>query len=524
MKNKTYQIVLKEIGYLMALMGFILLIPGIVALVYNEFYSFLGFLVSAIITYGLGISLYSVFVDAIEPQFKQGYIIAAISWLMLTIMGSLPFLFIANITPPEIIQQFVPKGANYTSSLLYFQNPLHCFFESMSAYTTTGLTMTVHEPSVGKAILFYRSFAQWIGGAGFIVLVLALFKHESGRSVRLLYQSESTGINLRNKVKDTAKGIWKSYVIVTVFVIAYLIIGTYLILPDYPLADNIFDSVNHAMSGLSSGGFSTLDDSIAGYHSPAMEYLYLLPMILGSFSLPFFYRIIFKGKFSEIWNDVQTRSILICFTIGSLILTLLLLFSGNTSDHPLRDGMFQFISAMSTNGWHISNVRFWDERSLLFIIFAAMFIGGAWGGTVGGIKIYRAALIQKGIRWQIKKEFFTQNTIKTLKFDGKVMLPDEANAQLASASVYVIIFFLILFISSFLTTFFIPANYTFLDALFESTAAQSTTALTVGITNPSMNPFVEIIYILQMWLGRLEIIPVLALFRSTILGTNPKIL
>ena len=523
MKNKTYQIVLKEIGNLMALMAFILIIPGIVALVYNEFYSFLGFLVSAIITYALGISLYSLYIDAVEPQFKQGYIIAALSWLMLTVMGSLPFLFIANITPPEVIQQFVPKGANYTSSLIYFQNPLHCFFESMSAYTTTGLTMTVHEPSVGKAILFYRSFAQWIGGAGFIVLVLALFKHDSGRSVRLLYQSESTGINLRNKVKDTTKGIWKSYVIITVFVIAYLIIGTYLILPDYPLADNIFDSINHAMSGLSSGGFSTLDDNIAGYHSAAMDYLYLLPMILGSFSLPFYYRIIFKGKFSEIWKDVQTRSLLICFSLGSLILTLLLLHS-NVAAHPLREGIFHFISAMSTTGWHISNIQFWDERSLLFIIFAAMFIGGAWGGTVGGIKIYRAALIQKGIRWQIKKEFFSQNTIKTLKFDGKVMLPDEANAQLASASIYVIIFFLILLGSTFITTFFLPANYSFIDALFESTAAQSTSALSVGITNPSMHPVVEITYIIQMWLGRLEIIPVLALFRSTILGTNPKIL
>jgi len=523
MKNKTYQIILKEIGNLMALMGFILIIPGIVALFYNEFYSFLGFLVSAIITYGVGIGLYSAFADAVEPQFKQGYIIAAISWLMLTIMGSLPFLFIANITPPEIMQQFVPKGATYLSSLLYFQNPLHCFFESMSAYTTTGLTMTVHVQSIGKSILFYRSFAQWIGGAGFIVLVLALFKHDSGRSVKLLYHSESTGINLRNKVKDTTKGIWKSYVIITLFVIAYLIIGTYLILPGYPMSDIVFDSINHAMSGLSTGGFSTLDDNIAGYHSVAMDYLYLLPMILGSFSLPFYYRVIFKGKFSEIWKDIQTRSLLICFTLGSLILTLLLLYS-HSAANPLREGIFQFISAMSTTGWHISNFQLWDDRSMLFVIFAAMFIGGAWGGTVGGIKIYRAAIIQKGIRWQIKKEFFSQNTIKTLKFDGKVMLPDEANAQLASASIYVIMFFLILVGSTFITTFFLPANYTFLDALFESTAAQSTSAFTIGITNPTMHPAVEVIYIIQMWLGRLEIIPILALFRSTILGTNPKIL
>ena len=521
MKNKTYQIVLKEIGNLMAMLGFILIIPCLVALIYGEFYSFLGFLMSGIITYGIGVSLYSSFIDAIEPQLKHGYIIAALSWLLLTVMGGLPFLIIANITPTEVMQQFVPQGATFTSSLLYFQNPLHCIFESMSAYTTTGLTMTVNESTVGKAVLFYRSFAQWIGGAGFIVLVLALFKHDSGRSVRLLYQSESIGINLKNKVKDTTKGIWKSYVFITLITIVYLFVGTYLILPDYPLSDNIFDSINHAMSGLSTGGFSTLDNNIGGYNSAAMSYLYVLPMILGSFSLPFYFRIFFKGKFNELWQDLQTRTLLICFFFGGIILSLLLLYSQAVSD-PFQVGIFQFISAMSTTGWHISNIQLWDERSILFVIFGAMLIGGAWGGTVGGIKIYRVLLIIKGIRWQVKKEFFSQNTVKALKFDGKVMMPDQANALMASASIYVILFLLILIVSTFITTFFLPANYSFLDALFESTAAQSTTALTVGITNPSMNPVVEVIYILQMWIGRLEIIPVLALFRSTILGTNPK--
>ncbi|MBV5343465.1 TrkH family potassium uptake protein, partial [bacterium] len=136
-----------------------------------------------------------------------------------------------------------------------------------------------------------RSFAQWIGGAGFIVMALAMIKHGSGRSLKLLYRSESTGINLRTKVMDTARDIWKSYAIITGITVVYLIIGTWIILPDYPLADNIFDAFNHAMAGLSSGGFSTLDDSIAGYQSEAMDYLLLLPMIFGSFSLPFYFRI-----------------------------------------------------------------------------------------------------------------------------------------------------------------------------------------------------------------------------------------
>ncbi len=522
MQNRSFQIIFKEIGNLISLLGLILLVPAAIGVIYGEWYSVLGFLLAAVITFGLGKGTHFLFRNAIEPQYKHGYIIAALGWLLMTVMGGLPLYIISFITPESVMQSLIPAGFDYTSSLLYFRNPLHCLFESMSAYTTTGLTMAVHEPSVGKTVLFYRSFAQWIGGAGFIVMALAMIKHGSGRSLKLLYRSESTGINLRTKVMDTARDIWKSYAIITGITVVYLIIGTWIILPEYPIVDNIFDAFNHAMAGLSSGGFSTLDDSIAGYHSEAMDYLLLLPMIFGSFSLPFYFRIFYKGQISEIWRDVQTRSLLWCFLFGSIILSLLLMYSG-VVPNPFREGVFQYISAISTTGWQTSNIHVWDDKSFLFIVFGAMFIGGAWGGTVGGIKIYRAVFIQKGIRWQIKRSFFSTNAIRTMKFDGKTMLPDEINAELASASIFTIMFFLILIGSTFATTFFIPEQYSFFDALFESTAAQSTAGLSVGITEPGMNPIVEIIYILQMWVGRLEIFPVLALFRFAFLGGNPKL-
>lgn len=521
MKVRSYQIILKEIGNLVSLMGFVLLIPVFVSVIYFEWYSGISFLIASGISFALGRTLYFVFRKAHEPQYNHGYIIAALGWLLMTMVGALPFYIAAYLTPESILQSFVPQNATFGNSLLYFRNPLHCLFESMSAYTTTGLTMTVHEPTVGKTILFYRSFAQWIGGAGFIVMALAMIKHGSGRSLKLLYRSESTGINLRTKVMDTAQDIWKSYAIITGITIVYLIIGTWIILPDYPLSDNVFDAVNHAMAGLSSGGFSTLDDSIAGYHSEAMDYLHLLPMIFGSFSLPFYFRIFYKGQLSEIWRDVQTRTLLYCFFIGSIILSLLLKYSQAVSE-PFREGIFQYISAISTTGWQTSNIHLWDDRSFLFIIFAAMFIGGAWGGTVGGIKIYRAVFIAIAVKWHIKKSFYSPYAVRTIKFDGKTMLPDEIYSELANASIFTIMFFIILIVSTFVSTFFLPENYTFFDALFESLAAQSTAGLTVGITDPGMHPVVEIIYIFQMWIGRLEVFPVLALLRFVICGFNTK--
>ena len=519
--GKTYPIVLKETGNLLWMLGFVFIIPAIVSAVYREWYSVLGFILSAFITMAFGQALRYLNRNADEPHFNNALIIVAFGWLLSTIMGGLPFYLIASITPPGVLNGFVPEGASYQSSLLFFRNPLHCFFESMSAYTTTGLTMVVHEPSVGKGVLFYRSFAQWIGGAGFVILALAVLNPGSGRSSLLMYRSEATGIKLKPKIIETTRGIWKAYFLITLFSTLYLIIGTRLILPDYPFADNLFDSINHAMAGQSTGGFSTLDDSIATYKSPAMDILYILPMALGSFSLPFFYRVIFLRRLSEFWKDIQTRGLIISYFTGGVVLALLLYYA-QIVPNPVREGIFQFVSAMSTTGWQTSNISIWDTPSIVFIVFAGMFIGGASGATVGGIKMIRALIIGKGLRWQVNKAFLSQQTIQTIRFDGKQMLPDQMNAELAKAAVFSILFLLIIFAGTFITYFFMPDGFTFADALFESTSAQSTAGLSTGITDPGMHPVIEATYIFQMWAGRLEIIPVFALIRALLIGTGHR--
>ena len=108
-----------------------------------------------------------------------------------------------------------------------------------------------------------------------------------------------------------------------------------------------------------------------------------------------------------------------------------------------------------------------------------------------------------------------------MRFDGRVLMPEQISAEMASVSVFIIAFFIIYLVSAMITTFFLPEEYTVMDAFFESIAAQSTAGLSVGITNPGMHPAVESIYIFQMWIGRLEIFPVLALFRAFVAGTNP---
>jgi trk system potassium uptake protein TrkH len=520
--NSVYKTMIKQVASLQIILGLVMLVPSVVAIIYGEWYSLIGFIVAGAFTAILGYFIYKAFKETEEPKYKHSLAIAAIGWLMIIVLGALPYYVIAWITPWEVMQSFVPVGQEYQSSLINFQNPLHCIFESTSAFTTTGLTMAYHEPSVGRAINFYRHFSQFIGGAGFIVMALAIFRSLPGQGAVLMYGSEASGTKLRTNVIQTARAIWKVYILITLIVFVILFVGTIIILPNYPIAEAIFDSINHAMAGQSTGGFSNLDDSIATYKSPAMEWLYIFPMLIGGMSLPFLYRFVFLKQFSLIWKDIQTRAILLTSLFGGIVLSLFL-YNAGIVPAPIREGMFQFATALTTTGWQTSNIGAWDDLSVLTIVFGAMIVGGCAGGTVGGIKIIRALLLQKGLRWHVSKVFHSTNTIKTVKFNGKLMLPDEMNSELARAGIFTLIYLIFVFLSTMITVYYMPENFTLADALFESASAQGTVGLSSGISDPSMSPVLETIYIIQMWAGRIEIIPVLVLLRILIYGTKPRI-
>lgn len=517
-----YKTIIKQIASLQIIAGWVILVPAVIALIYQEWYALAGFLSSGLVIIAISFMVYRTLYNCPEPDNKISLAIVALGWISVIISGAVPLLVIANITPGEVMQDFVPPGMNYGSSLLYFRNPLHALFESTSAFTTTGLTMAVHEPSVGKSILFYRSFANWIGGAGFIIMALAVFKQIPGQGALSLFSSETSGNKVRTNVINTARAIWKAYALVSLYLFIYLVIGTLLILPDYSFAENIFDSLNHTMAGIATGGFSTLDESIAGYHSAGMDYLYIIPMLVGSFSLPFFYRFTILNDFSQIWKDIQTKTILIACLFGSIILTLFLLHHGQ-SETPVRESIFQFVSALSTTGWQTSNFMQWDDLSLLFIVATAMIVGGAAGGTVGGIKVIRALLLQKGLFWQINKFFFSPNAFQTVRFDNKIMMKEEMNSELSRAGVFVLFYLLFVFCSVMFTVYYMGDGYTLSHAIFESASAQGTVGLSTGITDPAMSPVLESVYIVQMLAGRLEIIPIMVLIRFLLLGSKPII-
>ncbi len=520
--------VVRDIGGLQVLIGGSMLMPVLVSLLYGEWYSALTFLLAGGVTAVVGSVAYKACEDAPEPKRHHAMIVAALGWVVTALFGALPFIIAAYITPAAVLESFVPAGAHYQSSLLYFQNPLHAFFESMSGYTTTGLTMSVHEPSIGHGFLWYRSQMQWIGGAGMIVLSLAILRQPHGTAGLSLYHSEGRNEKLRPSIAGTARAIWKLYVGITAAVAVYLAVATFLVAPGYGIENTIFDAINHAMTGQSTGGFSTLDDSIAGYGSYAMELVHIPAMITGAISIPVYYGVLSERDLREFTHDPQVRTLFGVFIVGVIGLTAFLTryvgltYTGNPIDYvgqvvtsqALRDGVFQFISASTTTGWQTSTIGEWNSGAVMFIVLGAMVVGGSAGATVGGIKILRGYIIGRAIQWEVARVFLPKHAIDDLQIGRRTLKAEEASDEIRAATTLAFAYLILLALSLFVLLAVMGTEFTLADAIFEVATAQGTVGLSSGITGPNMSMVAEVLFIIQMWMGRLEIIPVLVLIAT----------
>lgn len=507
-----YRATIRDVGGIQLLLGPILLIPGLVSLLYGEIYTAISFAISSAIATFFGLFAYRKNIESESDGERQAMIMAAAAWIVTSIFGSLPFFIAAHITPSEIAGSYVPDGETYSSSLFVFRNYLHALFESVSAFTTTGLTMSVHEPSIGHGLLFYRSFAQWIGGAGMIVLSLAVLQRSGKMHGLVMYHAEARSKKIRPNITQTARAIWRVYLTVTFILILYLFLATYLVFPDYSFVQNLFESVNHAMTGISTGGFSTFDNSLLGYDSYAMEMIYLVPMLLGAISIPLYYRIYDKGSFKELWTDNQSRWLILLSLAGSVFLTLILTGTFDFSK-SFRQGVFQFVSALTTTGWQTADFGEWPLSATLLMATAPMIIGGSAGATVGGIKIFRTYLIAKGFTWRLKRVIQPSRSIVALNLGKNRYTYKEISDELMEAYTFSMMYLGVLLFGILVTVTFMGEDYQLIDAIFESASAQGTVGLSTGITGPSMNWVVEVTFIIQMLVGRLELIPILIILQ-----------
>lgn len=522
------KIVLSDVGLLQLIVAALMLLPFFVSLLYREWYSALSLLTAAGTTAIAGGILYRCNRGSPEPKRYHTMLIAAVGWLLIAFFGALPFFVAAHITPPSVMESYVPAGATYRSSLYNFRNFLHALFESMSGYTTTGLTMTTHEPSIGEGLLFYRSFVQWIGGVGIIVFSIAVLQHRGEESGYALYQSEARDEKVRPTAIGTARAIWKVYIGLTLLVTVYLACVTWVFSPHHSSQSVVFDALNHAMTAVSTGGFSTLDASIGDYGSSLLRLAYVPPMVLGMISLPLYYEYTRERDSSIFLRDEEFQTTLLLLALGIPTLAALLA-TGSTlelsggvvdavrrllSSRAVRVAVFQYVSALSTTGWQTAAIDLWAPAPVVFLVAFGMSLGGAAGATVGGVKLIRVYRVGQGIRSKIARLFLTQEEIEDLDVGSRTRSLGDIDAEVRNAALFLILYVVLLVVSLLLLLIVIRPGFTFTDALFEVASAQGTVGLYTGISAPSMSPIAEVLFIVLMWAGRLEILPLLVLARS----------
>ncbi|WP_194850187.1 TrkH family potassium uptake protein [Nonlabens antarcticus] len=379
MPRLNYKIIMYIMGLLLVFNGGFMSISSIVSAVYREDEA-LAILGASIVAITLGAFLMLFTRNHVkELGKKEGYLIVAMGWLFMALAGTMPYLFTGAIN-------------NFTDA----------FFETMSGFTTTGASILNDIEIMPKGILFWRSTTHWIGGMGIIVLAVAILPL-LGIGGMQLFAAEAPGPSadkLHPRITDTAKRLWLIYVGFTGIQALLLKIA----------GMGWFDAINHAMSTLSTGGFSTKNASAAYWNdNPAIQWIIIVFMFIAgmNFVLSYFG---FKGKFRKIYDDTEFRWYT-SFVLGfSIIGALLIYFQADVSissiAHPMvwgpaesamRHSAFQVLSVITTTGFVSADYTMWTPF-LTIMFFGLFFLGGSAGSTAGGIKVMRhIILIRNGI-------------------------------------------------------------------------------------------------------------------------------
>ncbi|MEM4525735.1 MAG: TrkH family potassium uptake protein [Methanothermobacter sp.] len=470
-RKRDFLIVGKFLGTIMQAVGIIILLPIIVALIYNEGH-YLSFVLPSLLSIATGTLIRSILsghpISGDIIKLKHGMMIASLGWLWATFISTLIFLLFLNID--------VTNAA----------------FENMSSWTGTGLTIFSDVESLPKSILFLRSLQQWIGGLGVIIVVIGVLIRP-GTAASRLYKSEARDERIKPSIVNTVKIIWWIY-------ITYTLIGiTLYCIAGMPL----FDAINNTLTNLSTGGMSVKNNNIGSYHNNLIYAITILLMILGGTSFIVHYHIL-KGNIKQALKDVQLQATII----------IILIFSGLTiflGKIPSNQAIFHVVSALSCTGSSIapSNVMIVWPAYVKVILIACMIMGMAAGSTTGAIKLIRVITIIKGIYWEIIKILAPEGSVIPREISGKSI----GDVEIKEAGSYLNLYLVFMFISWSILVLY---GYEPLNSLFEVASAQGNVGLSMGITSATLPTIPKVALIFNMWIGRLEIIPILVLIRSII--------
>ena len=470
--------IFNALGIILVALGIIMLTPIGVALLTREYTSIVPFVVACAVSVALGLIFQwsgGFSRDFDELKRTEGMLIVSLAWLVTGGVGGIPYLF-------------------------YELGPIDAYFESISGFTTTGATILKDFAPYPKTFFFWRSLSQWLGGMGIIVLFVAILPQfaVAGRQMFFAEAPGPTEEKVTPRITQTAKALWLIYILLTVLEVVLLCLS------GMPL----FDSVCNSFSTMAAGGFSPHPQSIMGYQSASITWIITLFMFLAGGNFALQYRVLFQGKWSALLHNEEFRLYTTIVVLMGLLLCSALVWSGvATFTDGLRDGFFQIASIITTTGFASVDFALWAVPAQT-ILFTVMLVGGCAGSAGGGVKVIRVLFGLKYLKREIAQVVHPK-AVLPIKID-RVTVPEDIQRQILG---------FLLFYISLMTLSSLAVS------IIEGDAAVGIvgTAATIGNIGPGygaigpmgsfghLTALTKIIFIIDMVVGRLELIPFLAM-------------
>lgn len=473
------RMVLFMLGRIIMLEAFILMLPAACSLIYKE-KSFFAFLITIVIAFAVAFVLSVLNKPRDKTIFaKEGFVIVSLAWICFSAVGALPFVISGEI--PSFID---------------------AFFETVSGFTTTGASILTDVESKSHGILFWRSFTHWVGGMGVLVLMMAIFPTDTGRTIHIM-RAEMPGPiigKLVPKIKSTAKILYLIYIVLTATEALFLLLG----------GMSPFESIVYSLGTAGTGGFGIKSDGLASY-TPYQQWVITVFMVIFGINFNLYYLVLTKKvrsalKSEELWfylTIVATATVLITVNIYDMY--------GNTSD-ALRNSAFQVASLISTTGYATADFNLWPTFSK-GILFLLMFTGACAGSTAGGLKLSRVILLFKSVRSNLKHMLHTRS-VESIRFEGKKV----DNATITNVASYFALYMLciaVILLFLCLEPFDLETNISAAVSCFNNIGPGFSSVGPMS-SYAEYSDFAKLVLSCAMLLGRLEIYPMLLMFSPTV--------
>jgi trk system potassium uptake protein len=478
------------VGTLTKYLSLTALIPAAVAVLYEE--PIWPFLTAGALAYGVGLLLERTTGRTERVGPREAYLVVALTWLVAAAFGAAPYLLSGE---PQL------------------RNPIDAYFEAMSGFTTTGATVLTDIEALPRSLLFWRQLTQWFGGMGIIVLALAVLPRlrVGGRQ---LFESELPGPeteSLATRIRDTARRLWILYIGLTlVAALSFASIG-WLGIDDRM---DVFNAVAHALTTLPTGGFSPEGQGAAAF-APATQWLVAFFMLVAGTNFALMYRAFIRHRPVALVRDEEFRAYLGLVALAAIVITAAVVSEGTAEgEAAVRHAVFQTVSLMTSTGYASTDFALWPAAATMALV-GLMFIGGSAGSTSGSVKVVRHVLTAKTLRRELDYTVHPE-VVSVVRLNRSTV--DERT--LRAIQTFVLLYIGVFIIGTMLLS--LDAALMGLDlTILEATAAAATTIGNVGpglgFAGPfgSFEPFGDLstaVMIGLMWLGRLELIPVIVLF------------